>query len=118
MEVFWFCRKMSDLNSVSEGNYPPVYPLPNDEDIITLTKYFKKKYNEEPDFYARAPGRVNLIGEHVDYCGYSVCPMAVQQHVVIAFKLSDDSVVKISNVDETYNSYECSINDVKWVLFY
>ncbi|KAK6627132.1 hypothetical protein RUM44_009609 [Polyplax serrata] len=103
---------MSDINSVPEANYPPVYPVPNDEDFINLTKFFKKKYDAEPDFYARAPGRVNLIGEHVDYCGYSVCPMAVQQHILVAIKVTDDSLVKISNVDETYNSYECLINEV------
>lgn len=104
---------MSDINSVPEANYPPVYPVPNDEDFINLTKFFKKKYDAEPDFYARAPGRVNLIGEHVDYCGYSVCPMAVQQHILVAIKVTDDSLVKISNVDETYNSYECLINEVE-----
>lgn len=107
---------MSNSNSIPDGTYPPVYPLPDEEDFNNLRKHFKKKYDSEPDFYARAPGRVNLIGEHVDYCGYSVCPMAVQQHILIALKVTDDSLIKISNVDETYKSYECLISEVEYVF--
>ena len=39
---------------------------------------FKQLYNETPKFFARAPGRVNIIGEHIDYCGFSVLPAAIE----------------------------------------
>ena len=38
-----------------------------------LNKLFEEKYHCKPDFYVRAPGRVNLIGEHIDYHGLVIC---------------------------------------------
>ncbi|KXZ46261.1 hypothetical protein GPECTOR_45g131 [Gonium pectorale] len=47
---------------------------------------FELAYGGPPDFYARAPGRVNLIGEHIDYEGYGVLPMAIRQDTVVAIR--------------------------------
>ena len=44
---------------------------------LLLTKRFESLYGEKPKFFCRAPGRVNIIGEHIDYCGYSVLPSAL-----------------------------------------
>jgi galactokinase len=39
---------------------------------------FETRYGSRP-LLAFAPGRVNLIGDHIDYCGGSVLPMPIEQ---------------------------------------
>jgi len=57
-----------------------------------LEKIFKETFsNNVPDFYVRAPGRVNLIGEHIDYEGYSVLPMAIARELVLAVSICNSS---------------------------
>jgi galactokinase len=47
---------------------------------------FERAYGRAPDGVAGAPGRVNLIGEHVDYNDGLVLPFAVEQSVLCAWK--------------------------------
>ncbi len=50
-----------------------------------------------PTHLARAPGRVNLIGEHTDYNGLPVFPMALQREVRVLFRPRGDRMVRIRN---------------------
>lgn len=45
---------------------------------------FARRFAARPRFASVAPGRVNLIGEHVDYCGGFVLPMAIERFTTIA----------------------------------
>ncbi|KAK3835106.1 MAG: galactokinase [Linnemannia elongata] len=67
-----------------------------------LAQDFEQLYGRVPDFIARSPGRVNLIGEHIDYAGFGVLPMAIEDDCLIAVAIDNtgsDSTVKISNTN-------------------
>lgn len=49
-----------------------------------LAEHYRTLFGHSPTYIARAPGRVNIIGEHIDYALFGVCPMAVEQDVLIA----------------------------------
>lgn len=57
--------------------------------------------------------RVNLIGEHIDYCGYAVCPMALEQDIILAVggNREGDFDVKLVNIDSAYSDYQCDIRN-------
>lgn len=46
-----------------------------DELLNETVDQFKRQFKVKPDIAACAPGRVNLIGEHIDYCDGFVLPM-------------------------------------------
>lgn len=52
-----------------------------------------------PVFVARAPGRVNLIGDHTDYNGGYVLPAAIDAEIRIAFRPADDRRVDLLSLD-------------------
>ena len=73
-----------------------------------LLARFKEHYGAPADFVARSPGRLNIIGEHIDYSLYSVLPMAITADAILAVAAAapgtDDGgakhfKVEVANVD-------------------
>lgn len=44
------------------------------------------------------------VGEHIDYCGYAVLPMAVEQDIVIAVAHNTDGKLRLANTNPHYES--------------
>ena len=65
----------------------------------TLERSFSTYFNAKPKFIVRAPGRVNLIGEHTDYNDGFVLPMAIDRAVWIALRPRSDEKVNIHSLD-------------------
>ncbi|KAL1923312.1 uncharacterized protein VTP21DRAFT_8292 [Calcarisporiella thermophila] len=73
----------------------------------SLRQAFKDLYSLDPEFIARSPGRVNLIGEHIDYSNFGVLPMAIERDLLIAVATTTtDSRVRIANMDTRFPARE------------
>ena len=55
-----------------------------DSPVQRAVALFRSRYGVSPSAVASAPGRVNLIGEHVDYHGGHVLPMATAERTAVA----------------------------------
>ena len=62
---------------------------------------FERRYGLNPRIF-RAPGRVNLIGEHTDYNDGFVLPVAIDRDTAVAARSRDDNMIRVfsQNVDE------------------
>jgi galactokinase len=64
-----------------------------------LTAAFRDRFGAAPELIARAPGRVNLLGEHVDYNEGPVLPAAIDRVVTIAARPNNQNVVNLHALD-------------------
>ncbi len=65
----------------------------------TVTTQFHQRFGSAPSLIVRAPGRVNLIGEHTDYNDGFVLPMTLDRATWIALRPREDGVVHIAALD-------------------
>jgi galactokinase len=71
---------------------------------------FKKHFGGEPTGCFRAPGRVNLIGEHTDYNDGFVLPCALDYETVVAAAPRGDKIISLVAADYGEQSSKFSLN--------
>jgi galactokinase len=77
-----------------------------------IKEKFKNTFQNEPQFLIKAPGRINLIGEHTDYNDGFVLPAAVDKAIYFAFSKRQDSICSFVSFDLN-DAMEISLDDLK-----
>jgi galactokinase len=78
-----------------------------------IEKKFLETFGAEPDLVAAAPGRVNLIGEHIDYSDGFVLPFAIKDRTLVAARKRHDSTVRIASAQRRNKIVTVDISTVK-----
>jgi galactokinase len=81
---------VESLEDVYGSGVKPDVPPEYRQRFTDLVKNFQTTYGQKPDYVARSPGRVNIIGEHVDYSLYNVLPCAVINDVLIGVQVLEN----------------------------
>jgi galactokinase len=84
--------------------------MKNIENIVQTS--FVEQFGSNPQLIVRAPGRVNLIGEHTDYNDGFVLPMAIDRAVWIAVRKRDDKRVLVYSLEQEEPT-DFSLEDIK-----
>ncbi|MBN1344163.1 MAG: NTP transferase domain-containing protein [Phycisphaerae bacterium] len=82
--------------------------------VAQTLKLFARRFGaDRPVVIARAPGRINLMGRHIDHRGGFVNVMAVDREVIVVTSPRDDDVVRLVNTDKRqFPSREFRIADL------
>jgi galactokinase len=64
---------------------------------MTNAQSFENRFGTAPAIIASAPGRVNLIGEHIDYSDGLVLPFAISYRTYVAIGFNDLGCIRISS---------------------
>ncbi|MDT8436202.1 MAG: galactokinase family protein [Gemmatimonadota bacterium] len=70
---------------------------------------FRARFGRDATRIVRAPGRVNLVGEHVDYAGLPVLPVALGRSVWIASRPAADDRVRVHSLDPAFPAREFQV---------
>ena len=81
--------------------------------MTTLESAFQELFGRKAEVLAEAPGRVNLIGEHIDYSEGFVLPFAIADRTYAAIARNNDGLVRIASQQRKNRIFTIDISDAK-----
>ncbi|MHC0444326.1 galactokinase [Flavobacterium sp. 3-218] len=94
----------------------------NDILIQNTTAFFEKSFGASPEKTVLSPGRINIIGEHIDYNDGYVLPAAIDKIICFAFAKNNTKTSKVIAIDlnkefEIDLTQEVKLSDVVWTNY-
>jgi galactokinase len=94
----------------------------NDILINKTTSYFKETFGAEPTKIVLSPGRINIIGEHIDYNDGYVLPAAIDKIICFAFAKNNTNTSRVIALDlndefEIDVTAEIKLDDNDWTNY-
>lgn len=94
----------------------------NDILIQNTVAFFEKSFGSSPEKTVLSPGRINIIGEHIDYNEGYVLPAAIDKVICFAFSKNNTKTSKIIAIDlneefEIDLTQEVKLSDVVWTNY-
>ncbi len=77
--------------------------------IDRLKLAFEASFSRKPDGVVRAPGRVNLIGEHTDYNDGFVLPIAIERQTLAAWSVRPGQVIRLGSAQSPGEDVELDL---------
>ena len=90
--------------------------------IQNTTDFFKETFGNIPDKIVLSPGRINIIGEHIDYNDGYVLPAAIDKIICFAFEKNNFNTANIQAIDINESvlidiTKEEIVSDVVWTNY-
>ena len=78
-----------------------------------LANKFNELFSRQPEVLAAAPGRVNLIGEHVDFLDGFVLPFAIKDVTTVAIARNGTNKIRVASAQENFKIEEVAHQDLQ-----
>lgn len=80
--------------------------------IIEMLKTFLSVYGDKEVVITRSPGRVNLLGRHIEHRGGSINVMSIDRETLLICAKRNDDTVNLLNTDSNFKSESFSISEM------